>query len=141
GNRVALEAKSFIELLATERRASIFEPLAADSPDNSEKLKALLELAQKFDSPDANETELVEIADKFLSGDDNMKLHRQLYVARQLLQQKKALPKVLELTQSAIGKVDAAIDVPSPSAAVLADEIYEPRTLANSRNEILVVPN
>lgn len=140
GNRIPLEAKTFLELLAVERRASIFEPLAADNPENSEKLKSLLELAQKLDVPDASETEIVALADRFITGEDNMKVHRQLFVARQLLQQNKALPKVLEITQSAIGKVDAALDVANPSAAVLADELYASRAYALSRGEIIIVP-
>jgi len=141
GNRVPLEAKSFLELLAVERRASIFEPLAADNPESSEKLKNLLELAQKFDAPDASETEIVDLADRFMSGDDNMKLHRQLFVAKQLLQAKKALPKILEITQAAVGKVDAGLDVANASAAVMADELYTNRTLAISRGEVVIVPN
>jgi Flp pilus assembly protein TadD/ribosomal protein S15P/S13E len=141
GNRIPLEAKTFLELLAVERRASIFEPLAADNTENSERLKNLLELSQKFDAADSTETEIVDLTDRFVSGDDSMKLHRQLFVARQLLNQKKALPKVLELTQAAISKVDAALDVANPAAAVLADELYAGRTYAFSRGEILVVPN
>lgn len=140
GNRVPLEAKSFLELLAVERRASIFEPLAADNPDNSEKLKNLLELAQKLDAAESGETEIVDLADKFITGDDNMKLYRQLFVARQLLLQKKALPKVLEIAQAAIGRVDAALNVASPSAAVMADELYMSRAYALSRGELVIVP-
>lgn len=141
GNRVALEAKSFLELLAVERRASIFQPLAADSPDNAEKLKILLELAQKLEATDATDTEISELADKFVTGDDNMKLHRQIFVAKQLLQQKKAIGKVLELAQAATGKSETALDVPFPAAAVLAEELYDSRRYAISRREIIVIPN
>ena len=140
GNRVALEAKTFLELLAVERRASIFEPLAADNQDNSDKLKSLLELAQKLDAKDSTEAELGDSADRFISGDDNMKLHRQLFVARQLLEQKRALPKILEITQAAIGRVESGLDVANPSAAVLADELYASRTYAISRGELVIVP-
>ncbi|HEY0428399.1 MAG TPA: hypothetical protein VGC76_11510 [Pyrinomonadaceae bacterium] len=141
GNRVALEATSFLELLAVERRASIFEPLAADNAENSDRLKSLLELTQKFDAADSSEAEIASLADRFIGGSDNMKLHRQLFVARRLLEQKKALPKVLEITQSAIGKVDSALDVVNPSAAVLADELYQSRTYAVSRGEVVIVPD
>ncbi|MGC2237130.1 MAG: hypothetical protein WA584_13270 [Pyrinomonadaceae bacterium] len=141
GNRVALEAKNFLELLAVERRASIFQPLAADSPDNADKLKILLELAQKLEATDANDTEISELADKFVTGDDNMKLHRQIFVAKQLLQQKKAIAKALELAQAATGKTETALDVPSPAAAVLAEELYDSRRYAISRREIIVIPN
>jgi tetratricopeptide (TPR) repeat protein len=143
GNRVALEAKSFIELLAVERRASIFAPLAADNPESAEKLKSLLALAQKLDSTDtaASETEIVEAAEKFTLGDDEMKPYRQLFAAASLMQQKKALPKILELTQAVVRKVDTALDVPNASAAIMADELYENRTLAITRGEYIVVPN
>jgi tetratricopeptide (TPR) repeat protein len=141
GNRVPLEAKSFLELLAVERRASIFEPLAADNNDNAEKLKNLLELSQKFDAADASETEIVDLADKFISGEDNMKLHRQLFVARRLLQQKKALPKILEIMQSSVSKVDAALNAENAASAVLAEELYTSRAYALSRGELVIVPS
>ncbi|MEP6902579.1 MAG: hypothetical protein ABJA66_12560, partial [Actinomycetota bacterium] len=70
-----------------------------------------------------------------------MRLHRQLFAASRLLQKKTALPKVLELMQSAVGGVDSALNVASPSAAVLADEIYDSRQYAISQNLIIVVPD
>ena len=69
-----------------------------------------------------------------------MKIHRQLFAAGRLLDKKKAMPKVLELTQGAIAGVDSALDVPTPEAAVMADELYEARTQAISRGELLLVP-
>ncbi|HVE58814.1 MAG TPA: tetratricopeptide repeat protein [Pyrinomonadaceae bacterium] len=141
GNRILADAKNFTELLSLERRIALFETKAADTPENTEKLKALLEFQQKLEAADATESELVQTADEFAKGGDNMRLHRQLYAASRLLQKKTALPKVLELMQSAVGGVDAALSVPSPSAAVLADEIYESRQYAISQNLIVVVPD
>ncbi len=141
GGRVPQKAKSFTELLAMERRASIFEPLAADSSENAEKLKFLLKFSQQLDSANLNETAISDAADEFVKGDDNMKLHRQLYAANRLLEKRTAVPKVLELTKSAIGGVDAALDVTTPAAAVLADELYDSRTIAISRNEFIIVPD
>ena len=89
---------------------------------------------------DENLEAISAAADEFVKGDDKMKIHRQLFVATRLLDKKKALPKVLEMTQAAVSGVDSALDVPNPSAAVMADELYETRTLAMSRNEILIVP-
>ncbi len=140
GNRVAQEATDFVELLALERRASIFQPQSADDAQSAEKLKSLLDFSQKLASPQIDETALGETADRFVQGEDKMQLHRQIFVANQLLQNKKALPKVLELTQAALGKADAALDVPNASAAVLADELYESRSLAAARNQNLLVP-
>lgn len=139
GGRVAKEAKSFTELLAAERRASIFQTLAADNLETADKLKSLLDFSQKLDA--SGDEAAVAAADEFVRGDDRMRLHRQLFAADQLLQKRKALPKVYELTKAAIGGVDAALDVPHPAAAVLADELYQSRRIAISRNELIIVPD
>ncbi|MGI8470005.1 MAG: tetratricopeptide repeat protein, partial [Pyrinomonadaceae bacterium] len=141
GNRVPKEAENFTELLAAERSASVFEPLAADSPDNAGKLKALLALNQELASADAKDAEIEQAVSDFVKGNDKAKAHRQLYAANSLLEAKKDLPKVLELTQAAVSGVDSALDAPNASSAVLADELLESRTIAISRGEIIVVPN
>ncbi len=141
GGRVLKNSKSFIELLELERRSSIFEPLSADNPDTAERLKSLLDFSQKLEAADIDETEITNAATEFVKGDDKMKLHRQLFVANRLLEKKTALPKVLELTQAAIGGVDSALDVISPASAVLAEELYESRTIALTRNEFVIVPD
>ncbi|MCU1289305.1 MAG: Tetratricopeptide repeat [Acidobacteria bacterium] len=140
GNRLAKEARNFIELLDLERRASIFQPQTADSADSAEKLKALLNFDQKLETAGTDEAEIGRAADEFVKGDDKMKLHRQLFAANRLLQNSKSLTKALELTQAAVGKTDVALDVPTASAAVLAEELYESRTLAVTRNQLIVVP-
>ena len=138
GGRVSKEAANFTELLALERRASIFEPVAADSTENADKLKNLLILNRNIAS--ATDEEIASAADEFVKGDDKMKLHRGLFAANLLLQNKKALPKALELAQAAVGKTDAALEVSNASAAVLADELYESRTTSMSRNQFIIVP-
>ena len=139
GGRVARDAKSFTELLAAERRASIFQTAAADNAETAERLKVLLDFSQKLETS-TDETTLVAAADEFVKGDDKMRLHRQLFVANQLVQKRRALPKVLELTRAAVGGVDTGLDVPDAAAAVLADELYESRQLAIARNQIVIVP-
>lgn len=141
GGRVGKEAKTFIELLALERRASIFQPLAADDLENANKLRALLDFEQKLNDSRTDENTLAAAADNFVAGDDKMKLHRQLFAAARLLQKRNAAAKAFELAQAAVGNTDAALEVASPSAAVLADELYDSRTLSISRNQILNVPN
>ncbi len=141
GGRVPTKAKNFIELLSLERRASIFEPLAADSYENADKIKSLLEFSQKLESADANESAALEAADEFVKGDDKMKVHRQIFAANQLLENKKALPKVLELTKAAVSGVDSALDVANPSAAILADELYDSRRIAMIRGQLIIVPD
>lgn len=140
GGRITVEAEDFLKLLSLERQASIFQPNPADTAETAQKLKSLLTFSQEINSTDENLEALSAAADDFVKGDDKMKIHRQLFVAARLLDKKKALPKILEMTQAAVSGVDSALDVPNPSAAVMADELYETRTLAMSRNEVLIVP-
>lgn len=141
GGRVPKDSKSFIELLELERRASIFEPLSADNPETAERLKHLLIFSRNLETAELNETEITDAANEFIKGDDKMKVHRQLFVASRLLEKRTAIPKVLELTQAAIGGVDSALEVASPSSAVLAEELFESRTIALTRNELVIVPD
>lgn len=140
GGRVPKESKTFIELLAAERRASIFQPLAADDVENSNKLRSLLEFSQKLNDKKTDETALAEAAENFVKGEDKMKLHRQLFAADQLLKKNIAVTKAYEFAQSAIGNSDTALEVANPSAAVLADELYESRVTSIARSQFLLVP-
>lgn len=140
GGRVEKSAKTFVELLAFERRAGIFEPLAADNLENSQKLKSLLDFYQKLESPAASDAEVAAAADKFVEGADKMKLHRQIFAADRLLEKKKALSNITELMRAAIGGVDVALNVPGATSAVLADQLFESRAVAAARNEIVIVP-
>lgn len=140
GNRIGVDAEDFLKLLSLERRAAIFSFEAADTTENAEQLKSLLEFSEELRSETANETLLSQSADRFVNGEDKMKIHRQLFIAGRLLDTKKNLQKIIELTQGAIKGVNTALDVPNPSAAIMADEIYNARQLAASRNEFLLVP-
>jgi tetratricopeptide (TPR) repeat protein len=140
GGRVAREEKSFADLVAYERRASIFTPVAADTPESSETLRALLDLDQKLQTASPNEEELTSAVDAFVKGSDKMKLHRQIYAANALLQKRVALGKVLDITKAAAGTADAALEVASPGSAVMASELYESRRGAFRKNEFLPVP-
>jgi predicted Zn-dependent protease len=141
GGRVAREEKSLTELVAFERKASIFAPDAADTAENSDVLKALLELDQKLQAPVPNEAEIAAAADAFAKGSDKMRLHRQIYAASVLLQKRVAITKVLELTKAATGNTDAALEVADPGAAVMASELYESRAAAFRTNDFLLVPD
>ena len=57
-----------------------------------------------------SESAISEATDEFVKGDDKMKVHRQIFAANQLLESKKALPKVLELTKGAVSGVDSALE-------------------------------
>ena len=141
GGRIRVRAKDFIDLLALERQASIFEPLAADSPEHADKIKSLFDFSQKLESPDMNESAISEAADEFTKGDDRMRVHRQIFAANRLLENKKAFLKVLELTKAAVGGVDSALDAPNPAAAILAEELYDSRRIAMIRGQLIIVPD
>lgn len=141
GGRIVRESKNFAELVGYERRASIFAPTAADDPENVARLTTLLELKQTLDATEPNADAAAKLADEFVRGDDKMRVHRQIFAASQLLEKKVALPKVLELTKAAAVNVDAGLDVPNVSVAVMASELYEARGLAASKGEYIQVPD
>ena len=136
GGRVERNGKDFEDLIAAERKASIFEAAGGNNSANDAKLKQLLELHQKNEA-----TAAAAAADSFVDGSDPMKVHRQLYAASLLLQKNIALDKVVELARSATDNTDAGLGAADAAAAVMASELYESRSLAFSRNEFLEVPN
>ncbi len=140
GGRILRDSSRFADLLGLERRASIFEPAAADTEENAAKLFELLELKQALDAPRSDTQTVVKAVDQFVQGDDAMKLHRQLYVAGILLDRRIELTRAADLAQSAIANVEAGIAAPNASAAVLASELYENRAIAVARGEYLSVP-
>ncbi len=139
--RVHQSGDSFIEILAAERRASLYEPLAADTPENAKKLRDLLALDLKLTDPEAKEADIVEAVDVFVGANDPMQVHRRLYAATRLLQKKIASAKVLELTEGAIPGLDAATQVPGASSAVLAEDLIQPRATALTKGTSVVVPD
>ncbi len=140
GGRVAQVEKTLSDLVAYERKASIFTPVAADTVEASETLKALLALDRKLAAAPVNEIEIGAAVDAFVKGNDKMKLHRQIYAAALLLEKRVAIGKSLELTKAATGNTDAALEVPDPGAAVMASELYESRVTAFRKGEFLLVP-
>ena len=134
--RVLAHASSFIELLSSERRASIFQFTAAESMNNSKTLKALLAFAvatnQQSDNDKVDEATAVAAAQEFASGDDDMRAYRKLYVASRLLRKGIGLQAAYELAEAAKNDVDAALNIPSVTVAVQADELREIRARAIS---------
>jgi len=132
-NRIPARGASFPEVLALERRASIFQPTAADTEDNARILKSLLALSVAL-NPGADakidEASAATAAREFAAGKDEMRAFRQLYAASRLLQHGVALQTVQELTDSARDGVDAAIFVPAVTVAVQADELADLRAQA-----------
>lgn len=140
GGRVTRDSKDFTELIGYERRASIFAPTAADSPENAAKLTALLEIKQQLEVTEPKEETVAKAIDDFVRGDDKMRVHRQLFAATQLLEKRILLPKVLELTKTAVTGVDPGLEISAPSSAVMASELYEMRSLAITKGEYVNLP-
>lgn len=144
GGRILREAGSFAELLSPEARASIFAGLPPESPEMEGRVRALLELAEYTRAGRSDEEQINEkagaAAEKFVAGNDMMKLHRQLFAASVLLDRSIALEKVLEITADATGKTDTALEVSNPAAAVMASELYETRAIALARDEFVKIP-
>jgi tetratricopeptide (TPR) repeat protein len=124
---------SFIDLLAPERRAGIFQARSADTPENARLMKALLALnaaVTPAEGEKVNETAAVAAAQEFASGTDNMRAFRQLYAANRLLRNGIGIPTVLELVAAARKASDDALNVPTVTMAVQAEEFRELRARA-----------
>lgn len=141
GGRVPLEAKNFTDAIGLERRASLFTPMAADNADNAEHLRALLEFEQELRSSEKKTDLLTSSVDGFVRGSDKMKVHRQIFAASELLEKNVALPKVIEITKDAPANLDAGLEIPEASTAVMAGELYENRTIAAASGRYVNVPN
>lgn len=142
--RTHARSNSFTELLAPERRASIFQFTAADNEAGARRLKSLLALTSAL-NPAAGrealkEAEVMAAAREFIAGDDEMRAFRRLYVASRLLESNFALPRALEMTDAVTGEVEAALDTPAASVAVMADELRNARASANNHGSMLNVP-
>jgi tetratricopeptide (TPR) repeat protein len=144
--RTLAHANSFTELLAPERRASIFQFTAADNETSASTLKALLAFTGALNPQGGRaaikESDVLAAAQNFIgTGDDGMRAFRRLYVASRLVEYKLALPKSLELIDSAATEVETALSVPTASVAVMADELRDARATANTYGSTLNVPN
>jgi tetratricopeptide (TPR) repeat protein len=131
--RILSRSESFPDLLAPERKASLFQNVAADTSENARLLKALLAFAgaAKGSLETAEESAALVVAGKaFAAGPDPMRIYRQLFVASRLLRLNKGLEAVNELTQAAISGVDEALEVPAVTVAVQADELRDYRSRA-----------
>jgi Tfp pilus assembly protein PilF len=134
GGRNPAHASSFIELLAPERRASIFQSNAADTEAGARRLRALLafnlSLGEAGKRETVREREALQAAQEFAQGDDDMRAYRQLYVAERLLRAGVATQDVLDFAEAATAGAVAALDAPAASVATLSDELYSSRLQA-----------
>lgn len=133
GGQAVAHSASFIELLAPERRASIFQSTAADTENNARLLKALLMLATAINvepGGTVNEENATAAAKAFAGGDDAARVHRQLYAASRLLQKGVGYQTAYELAEAARSSADAGLTVPALTLAIQADEFRAIRARA-----------
>ena len=77
-----------------------------------------------------NEAGAIAAAREFSSGDDSLRVFRQLYAATQLLNKRIAFGTVYELAQAARSSADAGLNIPTATLAVQAHEYRELRARA-----------
>src|SRR5215213_1265816 len=130
---------SFLELLAPERRAGIYQPTSADSAANARTMKALLAFntaitpaeGQKIDEQAA-----VAAAKEFASGNDSMRAFRQVYAASRLARNGVGITTARHLIEEAKKATDEALKVPGATIAVQADEFRDMRASAISSGSV-----
>jgi tetratricopeptide (TPR) repeat protein len=138
--RITSRGETFTELLAAERRASIFQATAADTAANAEGLKRLFLFNATLSNGSIKDDEAVTAARAFTSGTDEMRAYRQLYAAGRLTRAGIAWGETQRLTESATGGVESALDVPNATAAVMADELLDERARALAQGGSLNIP-
>src|SRR5688500_3245494 len=141
--RVPVTADSFTELLATERRASIFQFTGAERPGDATILKALMafiDATEAVEGRKLDEAKAAAAAKEFASGSDKMVAFRQIYAANRLLRLGVSLPTAFELTEAARAGVDAALEIPGVTVAVQAEELRDARARALAQGGTPDVP-
>ncbi|CAN5476605.1 hypothetical protein BH20ACI3_BH20ACI3_01930 [soil metagenome] len=143
--RVAAQESDFIQLLAPERRAAIFQFDAADHKNDARILKALLAFASATNQPNEtvklDEAIVAEAAKEFASGADDMRVYRQLYAAGVLVRKGVALQTAYELTAAARSSVESALGVPVATVAAQAEELRDIRARAIAKGSTPDVPD
>lgn len=132
GGKATAVGPNFIELLAPERRASIFQSVPADTEQNAKLLKDLLSFATALNQPHVSEQPAVALAKQFASGQDAWRVHRQLYAAAKLMQKGIGYETAYELAEAARSSADAGLTVPALTLVVQADEYRDIRARAIS---------
>jgi tetratricopeptide (TPR) repeat protein len=131
--RIPARNKDFMTLLGPERRASLYQPTAADSAANSKMLASLLAfdtvLSQR-DGDKIDETIASTAAREFASGEDGMKAYRQMYAASRLVKAGVALTTALELVDASKQGLEVALRAPVATTAAQADEFRSLRAQA-----------
>lgn len=146
--RVAAGGGSFTELLAPERRASFFQPNAAETIENARRMKALFTLHQTLRAGWAagakvkpDDGVIGATASEFAAGDDEMRAFRELYAADWLVRRGVASKTAFELTEAARKSLAAGLASPHAPVAALAEDLHEIRERAIARGGTPSVPD
>jgi uncharacterized membrane protein YgcG/tetratricopeptide (TPR) repeat protein len=138
GQLPATEA-GFLELLAPERRAGIYQPTSADSAANAKTMKALLAFTTAITPADGekiSETAAAAAAMEFAMGTDAMRAFRQAYAASRLLRNGVGVETALDLATGARKASGEALKLPVVTMAVQADEFRDMRARAISAGKV-----
>ena len=138
GHVPATEA-TFLELLAPERRAGIYQPTSADNAANAKTMKALLALNTAITPADGekiNEAAAVAAAKEFAAGTDSMRVFRQVYAASRLVRNGIGLDTAMDLVASARKASEEALKLPVATMAVQAEEFRDLRARAISAGNV-----
>ena len=130
---------SFLDLLAPERRAGIYQPTSADTAANAKTMKALLAFSTAItpvEGEKIKESAAVAAAKEFAGGNDSMRPFRQVYAASRLVRNGVGTSTALDLIAEARRAAAEALKVPVRTLAVQADEFREMRASAISSGNV-----
>ncbi len=139
--RINASAADFRELLAPERRAAIFQFNPADTEADARVLRVLLALHNALETTKAKtkaarliqQKDLLRSAEDFISGDDVMRVFRQLFVVERLIKNAAdTTPAMRErvlaiVNDAAAANINTALAMPHATVATLADELRQIR--------------
>lgn len=131
--------ESFLDLLAPERRAGIYQPTSADTAANAKMMKALLAFNTAITPAGGEkikESAAVAAAKEFAAGNDSMRPFRQVYAASRLVRNGVGINTALDLIAAARRATDEALKVPTATLAVQADEFRDLRAPAISSGNV-----
>ena len=138
GHVSATEA-NFLDLLAPERRAGIYQPTAADKAANAKTMRALLALSTATTPAEGekiNEQAAVAAAKEFAAGSDSMHAFRKVYAASRLVRNAVGNDTALDLVAGARTAADEALKLPVATMAVQAEEFRSLRARAISAGNV-----
>lgn len=140
GNRILADSDSFVDLIGLERRATVADPMFASEKEIESRLKSLMAFVKAISTEKPDQSSVLRAAEAFMAGDDDMRLHREIFIAGRLLQRGVATTEALTILRDSVGRVEVALKSSRAASATLADDIYEARRSAFSRGERVFTP-